>query len=50
MIDAAPTSDRAAAAFRDFYVRSHEWDPPGDMSAADICRTHVDEATAAALV
>jgi hypothetical protein len=50
MIDAAPTSDRLAAAFRDFYVRSHEWDPPGDMSAADIRRTHVDEATAAVLV
>jgi hypothetical protein len=50
MIDAAPTSDRLAAAFRDFYVRSHEWDPPGDMSAADIRRTHVDEATAAMLV
>jgi GNAT superfamily N-acetyltransferase len=49
-IDAAPTSDRLAAAFRDFYVRSHEWDPAGDMSAADIRRTHVDEATAAMLV
>jgi hypothetical protein len=50
MIDAAPTSDRLAAAFRDFYVRGHEWDPPGDMSAADIRRTHVDEATAAVMV
>jgi GNAT superfamily N-acetyltransferase len=50
IIDAAPTPDRSAAAFRDFYVHSHDWDPPGDMSPADVRRTHVDDATAALLV
>ncbi len=49
-IDDAPAPDRVATAFRDFYLQSHHWDPPGDMTAADIRRTHVDEAVAALLV
>ena len=35
----------AAAAFRDFYLSSHDWDPPGPMTVADITQTHIAEAT-----
>jgi GNAT superfamily N-acetyltransferase len=40
----------AAAAFRDFYLSSHDWDPPGPMTEADISRTHLAEATGTILV
>jgi len=50
VVDGRPDLDRVAAAFRDFYVRGHRWDPAGDMSAADLRGTHVEEAAAAVLV
>jgi GNAT superfamily N-acetyltransferase len=39
-----------AAAYRDFYVSSHGWDPPGPMTDADVVRTHIAEAALTILV
>ena len=46
--DAAP--DAVASAFLQFYVRTHAWDPPGKIGAADVRRSHVDDAVARLLV
>lgn len=41
-IDAAP--DAVAAALLDIYVRTHAWDPPGDIDVADVLAVHVADA------
>src|SRR5204862_2935270 len=40
----------AAIAFRDFYLSSHAWDPPGPMTVDDIARTHLVESAFAIVV
>ena len=45
---AAPTA--IAAAFRDFYVSSHDWDPPGPITLDDISKVHLTDATLAIVV
>jgi GNAT superfamily N-acetyltransferase len=44
VIEAPAAPSAAAAAFRDFYVSSHNWDPPGPMTIEDIMETHIAEA------
>jgi len=39
-----------AAAFLDFYVSSHGWDPPGPMTLDDITRSHIADAALTILV
>ena len=40
----------AAGAFREFYLSSHGWDPPGLISIDDILTTHVNEAATTIVV
>jgi hypothetical protein len=47
-IDAAP--DAVAAALLDIYVRSHAWDPPGDIDVGDVLASHVAEAAVTPMV
>ena len=47
-IDAAP--DAVAAALLDVYVRTHEWDPPGDIDVDDVLAVHVTDAAVTLLV
>ena len=47
-IDAAP--DAVAAALLDIYVRTHAWDPPGDIDVDDVLAVHVTEAAVTLMV
>jgi GNAT superfamily N-acetyltransferase len=49
-VDTAAPSDAVAEAFLQFYVRFHSWDPPGDIGAAEVRRSHVDPAATTLLV
>jgi hypothetical protein len=49
-VDTAAPPDSVASAFLEFYMRTHDWDPPGDIGAADVRRSHVDDAVATFLV
>jgi GNAT superfamily N-acetyltransferase len=44
VVEMPASPSAAAAAFRDFYISSHDWDPPGEMSVGDINETHIAEA------
>jgi GNAT superfamily N-acetyltransferase len=44
IVEAPAPPSIAAAAFRDFYLSSHNWDPPGPMTAEDIAETHIADA------
>ena len=50
IVETKPDPASVAAAFRDFYVSSHGWDPAGPMTVEDITGTHIAEASAAILV
>ena len=50
LIDAGAAPDAVASAFLQFYIRTHTWDPPGDIQIPDVRRSHVDEAAATLLV
>lgn len=50
VVEETPAATIGAAAFRDFYLSSHDWDAPGPMTVADITRTHLAEATRTILV
>jgi GNAT superfamily N-acetyltransferase len=49
-VDNAAKPDEVAAAFLDWYLRTHTWDPPGELSPADMRASHTDEATESLLV
>ena len=40
----------AAEAFRQFYVTTHDWDPPGPITVDDILASHINEATVTMVV
>ena len=46
--DAAP--DAVAAALFDVYLRTHGWDPPGDIGVDDVLAVHVAEAAVTLMV
>lgn len=46
--NAAP--DLVAAAMFDFYLRTHAWDPPGNISVDDVLTVHVADAASALMV
>ncbi|MGH9042599.1 MAG: hypothetical protein ACRDZ3_20485 [Acidimicrobiia bacterium] len=46
VIDEEAAPDAVAEAFLAFYVRNHAWDPPGDLSVADVRASHVADAVA----
>jgi GNAT superfamily N-acetyltransferase len=47
-IDAAP--EAVAAALLDIYVRTHAWDPPGDIDVDDVLAVHVADAAVTLMV
>lgn len=47
-IDAAP--EAVAAALLDIYVRTHAWDPPGDIDVGDVLAVHLTEAAVTLMV
>jgi hypothetical protein len=47
-IDAAP--DAVAAALLDIYVRTHAWDPPGDIDVDGVLAVHVADAAVTLMV
>jgi GNAT superfamily N-acetyltransferase len=50
LVETAATPDAVASAFLEFYARTHTWDPPGEIGAADVRQSHVDDAVATLLV
>jgi GNAT superfamily N-acetyltransferase len=42
--------DDAADAFRQFYVTTHDWDPPGPITIDDILTSHINGATVTMVV
>jgi hypothetical protein len=50
LVDTGAAPDVVASAFLQFYVRTHTWDPPGDIDVADVRHSHVDDAVATVLV
>lgn len=50
LVDMPAPPRSAAGAFREFYLSSHGWDPPGLISIDDILTTHVNEAATTIVV
>ena len=45
-----PAPDAVAAALLDVYLRTHAWDPPGDIDVDDVLAVHVAEAAVTLMV
>ena len=49
-VDFDAEAQAVAAALLDVYLRTHEWDPPGDVSVGDVLAVHVSEAAVTLMV
>jgi hypothetical protein len=43
VVDRTAPPAEVAAAFRDFYVSTHSWDPPGPLTTEDFAQAHLAE-------